>query len=193
MLGDSPSVAMALPFDLILWGLLAIIFVVVVRVERQPLASIGLKPLGWPTIMWSLGLVFTITFVLAPAMTRFVERSGLPGYEHGLQRLLELPAWYRVFLAFTAGVVEESLYRGYAVERLASLTGSYWFGGLIAVLAFGLAHIPGWGIGPALVAFGTGAVTTLFYVWKRDLLAIIIAHVIGDIVGLVLLPPVSPR
>lgn len=191
ILGDSPSMVMTLPFDLILWGLLAAILIVVVRIERQPLASIGLKPPRWTTLLWGLALTFAITFVLAPAMTWLADRAGLPGYEPGLQQLLGLPAWYRVFLAVTAGVVEEALYRGYAVERLTALTGSHWLGGSIAVIVFGLAHLPGWGVGPTLVAFIAGSVATLFYVWKRDLLALMIAHVIGDIVGVALLPPVD--
>lgn len=84
----------------------------------------------------------------------FVEKRSLASV--GLRT-----AWYRVFLAITAGVVEEPLYRGYAVERLASLTGGYWRGGSLAVVASGL------------------------------VVALIIAHVIGDAVGLVILPPGS--
>lgn len=171
--------------------MLAVVLTVVVCAERQTLASIGLRRPRGSTIIWGLLLVFSINFLLAPAMMWVVNKSGLPGYERGLTRLLELPIWYRMFLAVSAGVVEETLYRGYAVERLASLTGSYWLGGLIAVVAFGLAHIPGWGLGPALVFLVDGAAATLFYVWRRDLLALMIAHVIGDAIGLALLPPVS--
>lgn len=190
LLDDSASIGKSLPLDLALWAILAIILTVVVRAERQPLSSIGLRPPRWSTALWASVLVFVVTFALAPAVTWAVGKSGLPGFEHELSKLLKSPAWYRVFLAVTAGVVEEPLYRGYALERLSSLTGSYWLGGSIAVVAFGAAHIPVWGLGPALVAFVTGAVSTVFYVWKRDLVALIIAHVIGDMVGLVLLPAV---
>jgi len=191
VLGESQSVVTLLPFDLLMWALLGVILVIVVFVERKPVSSIGLATPRWSTLAWGLLLALVVTFVLAPLVTAAMGRFGLPGYERGLRPLLALPAWYRVLLAVTAGAVEEPLYRGYAVERLAWLTGSYWRGGLIAVVAFGLAHIPGWGIGPALVALLAGVVQTLFYVWKRDLLANIIAHAIGDIVGLVLLPPGS--
>lgn len=191
VLGDSTSVTRMLPFDLILWAMLALVLAVVIYVERQPLASIGLKQPRGTTIIWAVLLVLSINFILAPALMWIVNKAGLSGYERGLTRLSELPLWYRVFLAISAGVIEEIFYRGYAVERLASLTGSYWLGGLIAVVAFGLAHFPGWGFGPALVFLFDGAAATLFYVWKRDLLALIIAHVIGDTIGLVVLPPLS--
>lgn len=52
---------------------------------------------------------------------------------------------------------EEGLDRGYATERLASLTGNYWIGSAIALLAFGLAHVPMWGWIPGLTTILSGA------------------------------------
>jgi membrane protease YdiL (CAAX protease family) len=77
----------------------------------------------------------------------------------------------------TGGAIEETLYRGYAIERLATITGRRWLGGAISAVAFGLAHVPGWGIGFALAAdLPFGIVMTLFYLWRRDLVANILAH-----------------
>ncbi len=191
LLGDSPTVGRSLPFDLALWVILAVILTVMVRVERQPLTSIGLAAPRWSTALWAVALVVVITFILTPAAYWAVGKVGLTSFEQQLGKLLKLPAWYRLFLAVTAGAVEEPLYRGYAVERISSLTRSYWVGGSIAAVAFGAVHIPFWGLGPALVALVTGAVATAFYVWKRDLAALMIAHAIGDAVALVLLPVVS--
>jgi membrane protease YdiL (CAAX protease family) len=53
--------------------------------------------------------------------------------------------WYLVIAVVVGSIAEEVLYRGYAVECIASLTGSYWFGGIISVSVFGLAHVPLWG------------------------------------------------
>jgi uncharacterized protein len=120
VLGDSTSVARMLPFDLILWAMLALVLAVVIYVERQPLASIGFRQPRRATIVWAVLLVLSINFTLAPALMWVANKVGLSGYEHGLTRLSEFPIWYRVFLAFSAGVIEEIFYRGYAVERLAS-------------------------------------------------------------------------
>ena len=188
-LGDALSVARILPFDLALWAMLAVVLWVVVRVERQPLASIGLHRPRWSTLAWALVLLVGISFVVVPAVLRLAYAAGLPGYESGLARLMRLPAWYRVFLAVSAGVVEEVLYRGYAVERLAALTGSHWRGGALAVVVFTLAHVPAWGVGPLPVFLVASAVATAFYLWKGDLVALMIAHALGDAIGLVWLPP----
>ena len=192
ILGSSPNIYLLLPFDLILWAMFAIVLVVVIYVERLPLASIGIKRPRFTTIFWGLVLVLGINFMLSPIVMGIVTKLGLSGYQHGLTPLLQIPVWYQIFLAVSAGITEEVFYRGYAVERLTSLTGNIWIGSLIAVLAFGFSHIPGWGIGPSLVFMIDGAVVTLFYTWKRDLVTLIIAHVIGDTIGLVVLPPINP-
>ena len=102
-----------------------------------------------------------------------------------------MPAWFRLFVGVTGGVVEETLYRGYGVERLAAITSRRWQGGAIAAVAFALAHIPAWGVGFALaVDLPFGLVITLFYLWKRDLLANIFAHSAGLVVGMLTAVPV---
>ena len=80
-------------------------------------------------------------------------------------------------MALTGGAVEETLYRGYAVERLATITGNTWLGGGIAALVFGLSHAPFWGMRFALATdLPFGMVMTAFYLWRRDVVANILAH-----------------
>ena len=54
---------------------------------------------------------------------------------------------------------------------------------------FTLAHVPAWGLGFALAAdLPFGIAMTLFYLWKRDLLANSLAHSAGMVVGLLAVP-----
>ena len=63
-------------------------------------------------------------------------------------------------------------------------------GGAFSAIAFGLAHIPAWGTGFALGAdLPFGIVMTLFYLWKRDLLADILAHSTALVVGILTAVP----
>jgi len=98
------------------------------------------------------------------------------------------PLWLRIVAVITAGVVEESLFRGYAMERLATLTGSYGWAGLISLVVFGLVHLPFWGPGILFSALFGGSVFTLLYLWRRDLWACIIAHTVTDAFALILYP-----
>jgi membrane protease YdiL (CAAX protease family) len=185
VLDESPSVTQSLPFDLALWTILAVVLVVMVRVERQPLRSIGLRAPRRSTAMWAVALLLATSYVAIPAALWLVTALGLPGPEAGVAKLAAFPAWYRVIVGVSAGCVEEPLYRGYATERLASWTGNRWLGGALALAVFGAAHLPAWGVGPALVFTVAGAIGTIFYLWKGDLVALIVAHAVGDTIGLV--------
>ena len=105
-----------------------------------------------------------------------------------MRSLAALPSWY---LALTIVIVaggEEWLYRAYAVERLITLTGSGMAAACLSLLAFGLAHLPLWGIGASLTTLVSGALFTALYLWRRDISFLILAHVATDLYGLVLTP-----
>ena len=124
-------------------------------------------------------------FAFSPVAFWLMHHLCLSGFEVGLAKLAPLPLWYLVLAVVIGGTVEEILYRGYAVDRLAALSGSYWIAGIVAVAAFGVAHVPMWGWGASLTTFFSGGLATLFYLWRRDLAALIIAHVVTDFVGIV--------
>jgi membrane protease YdiL (CAAX protease family) len=64
------------------------------------------------------------------------------------------------------------------------LTGSTLIASVISLSAFGLAHVPLWGLAPALTTLVSGGIMTLMYVWRRDVVALMIAHVIADLFGI---------
>jgi membrane protease YdiL (CAAX protease family) len=118
-----------------------------------------------------------------------VRIFGDEGLKEGIDRLAILPVWFRVIIGITAGVVEETLYRGYAIERLATFTGRVWLGGIISVIAFGLAHIPAWGVGFAIGAdLPFGILMTVLYLWGRNLTVNIAAHSALLVIALVSVP-----
>jgi membrane protease YdiL (CAAX protease family) len=90
-------------------------------------------------------------------------------------------------------VVEETLFRGYAIDRLALLTGDVWSGALLSLAIFALVHLPAWGPGPVISFFFTGGVLTAFFLWRQDLLANVVAHTAVDAWGLVVAPWLARR
>jgi membrane protease YdiL (CAAX protease family) len=54
--------------------------------------------------------------------------------------------------------------------------------------AFAALHLPLWGWGPSLAFFVGGIATTAFFVWRRDLWAMILAHIAIDTWALVIAP-----
>lgn len=89
VLGESQSVARSLPFELALWTILAVVLVVMVRVEKQPLSSIGLRAPRPSTLVWALVLLLGTRYVFVPVATWVINRWGWRGPRAAL------PGWPR--------------------------------------------------------------------------------------------------
>ncbi|MGH8593327.1 MAG: lysostaphin resistance A-like protein [Gammaproteobacteria bacterium] len=175
-------------------GLVAIVAVILSLVffwEHSSASSIGLKSLSLQSLAWGLALAAFFMYVFSPVESWTLRRFRLGGFEKGLSQLQGLPVWYLVLAVVIGAVAEEILYRGYAVERIATLTGSLWLAGVIPVVVFAVAHVPMWGWGPALATLVSGAILTVFYLWQRDLAACIVAHVVTDFAGIVVGPRIA--
>jgi uncharacterized protein len=184
--GDS-SIATQVALQSFYCALVPLIIWITLQWERQTLRSIGLRRFEWSSVAWGLALCAGTSFVLPAAMEPLglVALLGADGLREGVFRLASYPLWFLVLLGATGGIVEETLYRGYAIERLAALTGRLWLGGAISAVVFTLAHVPFWGLGFAIAAdLPFAVVMTGFYLWRRDLLANAIAHSIGLVIAL---------
>src|SRR5262245_35431573 len=188
LLGDPSSIVTKCLEQASLWLLFAAVVGIIVLLEKQPLASLWLKPFHWHSVAWA-GLLILASILFLFPVTEWIRKAvGLPGYAVGMEKGLALPIWFRVVAVVTAGIVEETLFRGYAVTRLAQLTGSLWLSAPLSALIFAALHLPVWGGGPVLAFLIGGMATTAFFVWRRDLLAMIIAHVAIDAWALVITP-----
>jgi len=188
VISDPASISMALVGELLFWLLLAAVLAIVFFWEKQTLGSLWLQPFRWSSIGWALILVAANYAVLAPTGEWVRRTAGLPGFGAGMEQVMRFPIWYRMFAVLGAGVVEEMLFRGYAVTRIAMLTRRLWPGPVLALLVFSVMHLPLWGRGFVVGGLVSGAAAMAFFVWRRDLLAMIVFHLITDAVGLVIAP-----
>jgi membrane protease YdiL (CAAX protease family) len=188
VLGDPERTRTQLLYQLAMWAFLTAVLWIVIGVERRPVASIGLRPPSVRSIASGLALAAVIMWVLTPFNVWLLRKLGLAGFDAGIATAQRMPPWLLAFAVLTAGVVEEVLYRGFPLERIAEWTGSVALAGAITVLVFALVHWPMWGAGPVLSFVVSGAVVTAFYVWQRDLTATMIAHVVVDAMGLIVVP-----
>jgi membrane protease YdiL (CAAX protease family) len=156
--------------------------------EGLGFADIGFGRISWQSIPWAIGLTLFFTLAYGPAVTWLLAKTGLGGFEAGQSRLAALPSWYLALTIVIVAAGEEWLYRGYAVEQLAALTGNIYAAGALSLIAFGIAHLPLWGIGASLSALLAGAIVTGLYIWRRDISFLILAHVATDLCGLVIAP-----
>ena len=188
---DASSTVTGIVGQIALWLLCAAVVGIVVYWEKRPLTSLWLKPFQWQSLAWA-GVLVTCQHSDTVSHHQWVRKAvGLPGYAMGMETALAYPGWLRVFAVLTAGVVEETLFRGFAVTRLLQLGAGIPLAVGVSSAVFAALHLPVWGAGPSLGFFIGGLATTAFFVWRRDLLAMIIAHVAIDLWGLVVTPALS--
>jgi uncharacterized protein len=171
--------------ELVYWSSALLLLIYIVRVERRPLRSIGLT---WPTIRSLVfGVAGAMAMIAGMAVIYLVIFPAFGLSDATQNAAAENEPFGLLFLVVVrAAVHEELFYRGFAIERLAEITGLRWLAGLISVVAFTYAHLSYWGWAHLIVAGYGGVVLTVMYLWRRDLASNMIAHFLTDAVGFLL-------
>jgi membrane protease YdiL (CAAX protease family) len=185
--GSPPALAVLLILQALFCMLAVLILWITLAREHLPLTSIGLRRPDRRTVATAVGLfiaVSLLSMLLAPIRAALDAEAPASSME----RLAGLPVWFRAIIGLTGGIVEETLYRGYAIERLAAIVRSRRLAGAMSALVFALAHTPMWGLRFALAAdLPFGVLMTACYLWRRDLAANILTHSAGLVLSLCLL------
>ena len=161
--------------EALIWVCAIVVLLIALRGERLPLTSIGIGTTTWSkSILWGL-LLAVICTVIAGVLV------PLTGYGHGpgSEAFSKLPLWLVTLIVLRAGIVEELLYRGYAIERLQAFGLNRYLAGAIPLIIFGFGHWTG-GWANIVIALALGGVLTAFYLWRRDLVANMIGHFTVD-------------
>jgi membrane protease YdiL (CAAX protease family) len=168
------------------WLLLLVMILWIYFVEKRTITSIGWKKLTRKMTFVAIGLGLVL-FIVFGISTMVIQKLGLELNQEIAEMISgkSLPVLF--LLVLRAAVVEEVLYRGYAIERINELTKSKWVAGLVPLIMFMLIHLT-WGIGHLLFIFIAGGLLTLMYLSKRNLGLNIIAHFTVDVIALLVLP-----
>ena len=170
--------------ELIILALVALLFWIIRSREKLPLSSIGLRRQGIvTTILWSLAAMLMFGVGIAACLILF----PLVGLSYGSSSGPAVPLGVSLLLYARAGIAEEVFYRGYAIERIEALTGNRAIAAAMPLLIFAGSHFSQ-GLAGILITFVIGAIATAIYLWKRNLLILIIAHFMVDFIPNVLLP-----
>ena len=174
------------------WVVAVALLLLVLIWEGRPLRSIGLKAPKWSDLGWGFGgfIVGVIAFGLVGPI---VIKYGLGSTLEGISTLASLPLYVTILIALTAGVTEELLFRGYAIERLSEISGSTTIGACAAYVIFVGLHAPFWGIGGTLQIGVWSLLITWIYVRRRTLVPCIVMHVLNDLFAFVLMPILMTR
>lgn len=170
--------------ELIILALVAILFWIIRSRERLPLLSIGLRRQRIvPALLWSLAVMLLFGVGIAACLIVL----PLFGLSYGSSSGPAVPMGVSLLLYARAGIAEEVFYRGYAIERIEALTGNRAIAAAVPLLIFASSHFSQ-GAAGILITFVIGAIATAIYLWKRNLLILIIAHFMVDFIPNILLP-----
>ncbi len=184
-IATSPETLAPRAFSLLLFVLMLVAIVAIgTKRERLLLKDLGFRRSSWRSLIWAAPIVAFFVFVFGPTAYAALDALNLGSFDAGRQILETLPRWYLALAIIVVAGGEEWLYRGYVIERLERITGNVWIAGAVSLCAFAFAHLPLWGPGPALTTLASGAVLTLLYLWRRDVLMLMVAHVATDLTGL---------
>jgi membrane protease YdiL (CAAX protease family) len=184
VLGGTPSRALIAAGLVIHWSTFVALLVIVRLWERAPLQSIGWREPRWSTL--AFGIVAGLIIIVLSGLVS--QGLGLKADQHFLAFLQSQSLVVRVLLVVTAGVFEETLYRGYAIERLQTYCGGKYVAAAISLALFTLAHASAVEPAALLPILIIGGFVTLLYLWRRDLFLNMVAHTTIDAMALLVIP-----
>ena len=88
-----------------------------------------------------------------------------------------------LFSAFTAGFLEEVVFRGFIQPRIERMANSRWLGIFISSLLFGLMHLSYGTIHQVLIPAFFGIVLATHYAKYRSIKIVIICHFLWDLIA----------
>lgn len=175
-----------LPYTLIgfsvLWLLALSVCLYVTRVEKRPLTSIGWEALSWKSILLAIGLGVLLS-LLVPVLTFLVSSMIKPSNSGSITQVATSFPWWVILLSvITAGVTEEILFRAYPINRLLEKTGNKWLSAIISLIFFVCIHSSSWNLAHIIgVVIPFGTILIAIFLWKRNLLFVIIVHILIDL------------
>lgn len=112
--------------------------------------------------------------------SQFLPASTAPPEGGGGEALIALGPLLALAMVLTVSFTEEVLWRGYVVERLGA-----WIGPIVAAVIgltiFAAGHVPFFGTGWLISALPGAVLLYVLLLWRRNLWACILCHLIGDI------------
>jgi len=175
--------------ELMQWAIAGFLIFMVRQIQKQPLSSLGFQAFNFKTVLWAL-LCLVGIFVAGGLSALLIKLMGLESNQtlKTISKLASFPIWAKFLIALRAGVVEEIIFRGFAIESLTRILKNRWVAASISLVLFTLIHLQGWGLTHLISVGLVGAVITLFYLWKRNLWITIIAHFLVDFIAM-MAPP----
>jgi membrane protease YdiL (CAAX protease family) len=168
--------------EVIFWLVTLLIWAYVLWFEKRPLSSIAILRVGWKDVLLGLATA-ALTIAGFAVLYLFIFPSLQTADSGAIDEVHAYPMWLQMAICLRAGVFEETLYRGFAIERMTELLKLRWLAALISLVVFTWRHLGSWGYLHLIVAGFGGLMLTALYLWRRNLVSNMLAHFVTDAVS----------
>jgi uncharacterized protein len=171
-----------------IWLYGAIVLSIALFWEGRTLASIGLRRPNLASL--GFGILGAVAMFGAGALAAYVVYNVLHQTSHANEQAAAIVGGsivYALCISVRAGVIEEIFYRGLAIEQLTVFTGYRWISAFFATAVFVGMHALHFDLIQLVPIGAVAIVLAVLYLWRRDLWANILAHIVVDGSGLVAL------
>jgi hypothetical protein len=168
------------------WGTTLFLLLYAWQLERQPMLIIKESK---PTIGFFLlsVLVLYLLYIAAAIVSALPILFGVHDDKAVIKmisRVLKGHFWFTVFVALTAGITEELIFRGYILTRLIQI----WKNPVMAILAlsllFSAMHYKYHSVHELIFTFLIGVIFSIYYLKYLNIKAIMLAHFLIDIISM---------
>lgn len=170
----------------IYWGIVVVLFFYSFKIERRPL-------LLWKEENNTIGFFLLSVFLLYLSSIGAAIISAVPvllgDHENNamIKKIIAIITGRQVtifFIALTAGVTEELIFRGYLLTRL-----SQWFRNnvaaiIVSALLFAALHYKYGSLRELIFTFLIGTIFSIYYIKYRNIKAIIVTHFLIDYINM---------
>lgn len=178
---------------LVIGAMLLAAVVLIVRVGRRPLLTIGFRSdfpaldivLGFGLTFFVLASFFALALLLAifaPHVYAMLQKTP-EAIQEAFPRMH--PAWLVAMSAWVA-VYEETLFRGFLLTRLNAIVRWWPLSIVLGAAIFALPHFYEGSIAMVLL-FGLGTLMGAIFVWRRSLLPVMVLHFLFNSTQLMIL------
>lgn len=185
--------SLSLPNRSVHWLLAVVVLCIAASSGDHWLTRIGVKQFEWPDLL-SAALAIIAMLAGAVVLQLLLTKFGFKN-EKALElqrKIYSLSAPHRLFIVITAAVVEEVLYRGYAIGIGQEVWGSLTIAFVVSLFVFVAAHFTH-GAKALVSILWISLVMSLLFVITTDLFACIFAHFVVDALGVLFIPWAAAR
>ncbi len=181
--GMDPVSQIYIPTIVIEWLIFAVVFWVLKR-GKENLSAVGFSRLTLANLGIGLGFLLAANIILL-ALAHILEFFHLtvPKEVAFILPRTNTERFFWVILSITAGICEETGFRGYVLTKLNLFLNNWYLTVAVSSLCFGLGHFYQ-GVGGVILTGTYGLLFCLLFIWRKSLIPGIFAHSLQDLTAL---------